>query len=108
MAELETVICRWSTEHGICYDCGNPAAYSIINPFAADNPVDETRLRCSICAAYSSIVEVKTISYVELIQLSLDAGGTPRSSRTTRRTSRTSWPSSTQRKELRIDINSWP
>lgn len=42
----ETVTFEWSTEHGRCYECGRPAAYT-----SDEHQSSPENLRCSVCAA---------------------------------------------------------
>jgi len=43
---LVTVIHRWDPQHGECYECGAPAAYT-----SDENSTSPENLRCSVCAA---------------------------------------------------------
>ena len=44
--EIKTVTFQWSTEHGECYDCGNPAAF-----ISDEHNTAPENLRCAVCAA---------------------------------------------------------
>jgi hypothetical protein len=54
---LITVTFNWSDEHGLCYDCGRPAAYRM-NGWS-----DETGLYCSVCAM-SHTMEGEQFTYL--------------------------------------------
>jgi len=50
----EVVVFIWSTQHGHCYECGNPAAYvtgMTDDQLDAIGTPPESALRCCLCAA---------------------------------------------------------
>lgn len=53
-AKTEHVEFDWSTEHGECYECGLPAAFSLTADMA------DTGKRCCVCAA-NAAAEGETI-----------------------------------------------
>lgn len=46
---LHTITFTWSDEHGKCYCCGKPAAYT-----SNDHNTSPENLRCAVCAAYDA------------------------------------------------------
>src|SRR5215212_996860 len=48
---MQTVVFKWSTEHGTCYDCGRPAAFAI----EGEGPLRDDLKRCGVCAANAAV-----------------------------------------------------
>jgi hypothetical protein len=57
---IVTVTHRWDDAHGVCYDCGDPAAFMVPDAYRredgsnADAPLTEVNLRCAVCAAQAA------------------------------------------------------
>lgn len=56
---LVTGLFAWNTEHGYCYECGLPAAFTVSPPEA----VEDHHRRCAVCAA-NAAVDGETISRI--------------------------------------------
>jgi hypothetical protein len=56
-----TVTHDWTDEKGVCYECGDPAAFCVPFAYGPNHKLDEVNLRCAVCAANIAAYEGETI-----------------------------------------------
>lgn len=55
-------VCRdWTDEKGFCEECGDPAAFCVPDAYGPNHKLDNTNLRCAICAANAAAYDGERI-----------------------------------------------
>ena len=58
---IVTVTRQWTDEKGLCYECGDPAAFVVPEAYGPNHVLDAANLRCAVCAANAAAYDGEVI-----------------------------------------------